>query len=241
MADDTYLPETIFETDDVVDGAVEETKSEAERLLEKLLGSQKELNEQLIRARTEPVRGQPLQSEQIAPELFTLDGLPDPTMDLAGFHKGYAERASRAVGNALRQVEQRAAENARRISSDAEVQARADAMIKAANPNLDDDIIGFAATKVAERYRAAGQDPMAVLRARTDEVAQEVLDYTDEMAQKLGGTGRARAEAPHSNRTAGLVAPRARTATQQRGGSDKEDPKAFYNEFTAMQKKARIY
>lgn len=71
MADDTYLPETIFETDDVVDGAVEETKSEAERLLEKLLGSQKELNEQLIRARTEPVRGQPLQSEQIAPELFT--------------------------------------------------------------------------------------------------------------------------------------------------------------------------
>ena len=240
MADEGYLPETLLETDEEGGADAPVTKLTAEQMLERILTDNRQANEDLIR-RVTAARPGPLQQEQVAPDLeFSLDGLPDPSIDPAGFHKGYAQRASAAVGKAMQQLRQVASQDAQRISSDAEVKARADAMIKAANPALDDDLIGYAATVVANRIRAEGRDPMVVLRGSTEEVVQEILDYTDEMAVKLGGQGRQR-QSGGATRTGGLVTPRGRAPAAPKAETKDNDPQAFYKEFTEMQRKARIY
>lgn len=240
-ADESYFPETLLETEDGDDEAVESAKLTTEQMLERLLLDNRQANEDLIRRVTQPKPG-PLQQEQLAPDLeFSLDGLPDPSIDPVGFHRGYAARATAAVGKAMQQVRALANQDAQRIASDAEVKARADAMIKAANPALDDDLIGHAATVIAGRYRAEGRDPMTALRGNTEEVVQEILDYTDDLAARLVGSSGRQRSAGTANRTGGLVSPRSRAPAAPKPEPEGNNPQAFYKEFTEMQRKARIY
>jgi hypothetical protein len=166
--------------------------------------------------------------------------LPDPALDPAGFHKGYATRAQAAVQKALTQTRQAITEDARRMISDKDILARADTMIKAANPNLDDEIIAYAGRAVAERLKAQGKDPMAELRANTESVAQAILDYTDDMASRLGAKRPGAAAEETGGRTRGLVTPRTRTPVAPRQAAA-NDGKGMLRELQAMQQKARIY
>jgi hypothetical protein len=239
MADD-YLPQTILETEDAPQG--EEKVSFTEDMLRRLLDDNRQANEDLIRKVTTPPRGEPLQKDSIAPELdFTLEGLPDPAIDPMGFHKGYAARAQAAVGKALAATRQAVTADAQQMLTDKDALSRADAMIKAADPSLDDEIIAYAGGVVANRLKAQGKNPMAEIRTNTEAVAQDILDYTEELRGKLGGARRGTEPAPTAGRTRGLVSPRARTPIAPRSAEPPEDPKAFYKELTAFQTKARIY
>jgi hypothetical protein len=239
MADD-FLPNTLLETEEPEASEVEEKGSITEDMLRRILDDNRQANEALIARVTTP-KGQPLQSDVIAPELeFTLEGLPDPALDPAGFHRGYAQRAKEAVQRALTQTREAITKDAQRMISDKDVLARTDAMIKAANPNLDDEIIAYAGGQIANRLKAQGKDPMSELRSNTESVAQAILDYTDDMASKLGGRRAADNEAA-TGRTRGLVAPRARTAAAPKAPGAGNDAQAFFKELTAFQQKARIY
>lgn len=244
MADNEYLPETLLETEDDL-GTGEDAEGGGlvtAETLKAILADNHKANADLIRQMT--TRPGPLQSDAVAPELkFTLEGLPDPQMDLNGFYKGVSERVSTVVGSALAQTRQAATRDAAQIVSDSAVKAKADAMVKAAIPGVTDEIIGVAAGIVANRIRSEGKDAMAELRSRTEDVAQDIVDYIGDMAATLGGgrSGRLDDGSRDSGRTRGLVQPRARAATRQATAADREDPRAFYKEFTAMQQKARIY
>jgi hypothetical protein len=240
MADD-ILPQTLLETEEPTAEEAEEKVSLTEEMLRRLLDDNRQANEALIRQVTTP-RGQPLQQESVNPELdFSLEGLPDPSHDVVAFHKGYAARAQAAVAKALAANRDAVNADTQRMLTDKDALARADAMIKAADPSLDDEIIGYAGGVIANRLKAQGRNPMAELRTNTETVAQDILDYTEELRGKLGSARRGTEPAPTSGRTRGLVSPRARTPNAPAQREDKEDPRSFYKELTAFQQKARIY
>jgi hypothetical protein len=242
MADD-ILPQTIFETEDPPPAAeAEEKVSLTEEMLRRLLDDNRDANERLIREVVAP-RGQPLQQESVNPELefFTLEGLADPREDVVAFHKGYAARAQAAVAKALQQTRQVITQDTQRMISDKDVIGNADAMIKAAIPEADDEIIAYAGGVIAKRLKAQGKDPMAAMREDTESVAQDIVDYLDDMRGRFGGSRRSGDAPAAGGRTRGLVTPRARTPNPPRQPETKEDPQSFYKELTSFQQKARIY
>ena len=241
MADE-ILPQTIYDTPEpeLEPTEAEERGSLTHEMLERLMEGQKQQTAELIRQMVPP-RGQPLQQDSVAPELeFTLEGLPDPAMDPAGFHKGYAARAQAAVSKALQQTRQAVSADAQRMITDKDVISRADAMIKSAVPEADEEIIAYAGGVIASRLKAQGKDPMATMRADTEAVAQDIADYIEDMRGRMGG-GRRSADAPTGGRTRGLVQPRARTPNAPRQQETKNDPNSMYKELTDFQRKARIY
>jgi len=241
MADD-FLPQTLYETPEteLEPKEAEERGSLTEEMLRRILDDNRSANERLIREVTTP-RGQPLQQDSVAPELeFSLEGLPDPAMDPAAFHKGYAARAHAAVVKMGQQIEERARQSAQSMISDKDVYARAEAMIKTAVPEADEELITYAGTVIAGRLRAQGKDPTAAMRANTEAVAQDITDYIEDMRSKLGA-GRRGSDAPTSGRTRGLVQPRARTPNPPKQQDAKDDPNSMYKELADFQRKARIY
>lgn len=249
MADD-FLAETLAEAEEELEAAEQGGESvDTAELLRQLISDNRAANEDLIRRVTGgaagPQRGVPLQADDPLKDLeFSLEGLPDPAIDPAAFHKGYAERARVAVGRAIQTVEQRAAAHTQRVLSDKQVLDNTNAMLKAANPNLTDEVIGMASGVIAARLQAAGRNPMDELKRDTEGVAQQILDYTDELASQLAG-GRRAAHAPQpANRARGLVSGRNRVPAPPRQ-ADKDaaakDPLALYKDLQEIQRKARIY
>lgn len=248
MADD-FLASTLAETEEELEAAEQDgaTVVTAEDLRQ-LIHDNRQFNADLIRRVTggsqQPQRGVPLQQDDPLKDLeFSLEGLPDPAIDPAAFHKGYAERARMAVGRAMQTVEQRAAANTQRVLSDKQVLDNTNAMLKAANPNLTDEVIGMASGVIAARLQAAGRNPMDELKRDTEGVAQQILDYTDELASQLSGGRRAAAPQP-TNRARGLISGRNRVPAPPRQ-ADKDaaarDPLALYKDIQKIQRDNRIY
>jgi hypothetical protein len=188
----TFMPQTILETDDEAEpGDSEGSESKpvgmtAEQLQE-ILANQRQLSENSLRQilqGAQPKNGVPLQEEDQFPELKVDPvGLPHPASDLEGFIKGWQERSDKALKSVLAQVTQRVTERAvtqaSQVADTKSLTNRAFDMIREVAPDLDDDVIQFAAQRVAEGYRERGVDPMSALRADLVGVAQEVLDYAD--------------------------------------------------------------
>jgi hypothetical protein len=238
VAEETFHPETLLETEEAPE--VEQDVGLTRDALERILAENRAANADLIAKvvngrRAEP--GVPLQQDDIIPDLnFSLEGLPDPAHDPRAFHVEYMKRMSEKAKEYGTAVARNAERRASTKLTDQQVLNRVEGMIKGANPNLTDEVIGTASGVIAARYRSQGRDPMSELRARPDEVGQEVLDYIDDLAEQLG----ARAAAPQ--RTAGLVSPRGNAAPRRRAPAEPpEDKQSFYKELTKLQTTARIY
>ena len=249
MALESPLPDRIFETDDDVedltaDGQVP-TGLTADQLKE-ILASEREANEARMRQVLggQAQRGVPLQVEETFPEInVDATGLPHPSVDIEGFLKGYGERTNKAMQEALKEVAGRvrrdAVQTAQVVSGNQGLVQRAFDLIREAAPEMEDDVIGFAAQKVADNYRAQGLDPMQALSTDLIGVAQEVLNYAD---MRFGGGGQE--PAPKSrgggNRTGGIrggAGMRGNPRSQPRD----EDPGDMVGELREFQTKNRIY
>lgn len=248
---DTFLAETLAETEDELE-QLEGQESEGrglitEEMLRRILDDNREQNAELVRRVTGQQqvsqRGVPLQQDDLGKEFeFSLEGAPDPAIDPGAFHKWYAAKQQSAAARVAEQLEQRMQANTQRALSDKEAIARANELIKAANPNLTDEVIGMASSVVARRIAASGRDPMTVLRQDAEGVAQDVLDYTDDLVAQLGGRRPERAAETSSNRARGLLSPRTRPAAPRQPQRDaKPDPLALVKEIQSIQNKGRIY
>lgn len=228
-------PLFLAQTDDEVEEQQPQTLTAD--MLREILASQNELTRNIVREAVAP-KGQPLQQELVVPELaISFEGLPDLRVDPDGYHQEIARRYQDAGRRALTQTVEQAGQIARNAATDQAVQDRALGMIKDAAPELPDELIAVASQAIANQLQAQGEDPRAALRSRTQEVAQSILDYADNLiSQATGGQRLQRGEA---HRTGGMVAPRRRQPSAPK--QEAPDPGDFLAEMKAEQKRLRIY
>lgn len=247
MADDFY-PDVLAETEEELQEGGEAGQDNVAELLRRVLDDNRAANEELIRrvaGTRQPQAGVPLQQDTPAPGLeFDMAGLPDPAVDPGAFHKAYLERANSAASKFAQGLEQRVAQRQQVQYTNQQAIDAANALIKTANPALSDEIIGMASQVVAKRIAADGRDPMTVLRQDTESVAQQILDYTDDMMRQLGGTPaqRHRESEDTGNRARGLLNGRQRApAPRQQQRPTAPDPLAMVKELQKEQREKRIY
>lgn len=246
MADlPNFMPEAILETED--EPAEEQHQEQSSGLtadqLKDILAEQRQANVDALRQVLQgPQRGVPLQEDDPLAGLdlrVDVEGLPHPAGDLNGFLQGLQERQGKVFKNALAQAvtqaTTRAAQTAHAVATDQSVQDRAMDMIKDAAPDLDDDVIQFAAQQVANQYRERGMDPMAALRSDVQGVSQEILDYAD---SRFGGR-EAQPLTRKANRTGGIPASRGRAPQPKNVPEDAGDMVRELKEWQAT--KARLY
>jgi hypothetical protein len=206
-----HTPETFAETEDEEFlGTTEEERDNFTREdLAQVLADQQRLSDERLEKilRGAQPKGQPLQEEIKVPGL-SYEGLPHPTHDLDGFLKGLEERRTARekvlIDQVMRQTEQRVEQR-----TDQKVQAqtlfqRAERLLQEAAPELSEDQLGYAATRVADRYKARGINPQEALQSDLVGVSQEVLDFAletfgdreEEPLIRTGGRG---------NRTGGIT------------------------------------
>lgn len=248
---DTAFPQTLLETQDAEDEEQEGSGVITPDVLREILASSKRDTAELINAtigrRAE--RGVPLQRDNIVPEInLSLEGLPDPqVVGAAAFHTEYMKRVNKSAGEFATTVREQTRREAASLISDQKVKDKVESLILKEMPDLNQDVLGQAARVVAGRYHAQGHDPMAELRARPEEIAQEIVDYIGDMAASLGAPRRQVEEDEGVDRTAGLVPSRGRIRThraerkERLSERDRPDPKSMYNELTKLQREARIY
>lgn len=207
------------------------------KMLKEILGQQNDLNERLVRNVVAP-RGQPVQEEIAAPELLIdLTGLPDPNMDPMGYTREYTKRLGESAKAALGKTVQQAGNLARETASQQSAVDRAMALIRDAAPELPEELITVASAAVAKQMQANGLDPRTEIREHTQQVAQDVLDYADDLVSRASGvssTSRNRGV----ERTGGMLSPRAR---RQAPPKQEEKPGDMFAEMKELQKRARIY
>jgi hypothetical protein len=205
--------------------------------LREIMDEQRRLSEEnLARILQGPTRGQPLQEEIRAPGL-SLEGLPHPSVDLDGFHKGLAERLEARDRSLAEQITQRATATAQEVSSTQALVGRAEQLIKEAAPDLDDAVIEFAAQKVANEMRSRGLDPAAELRSNTLGVAQMVLDYADE---HFSGDTLTRTKASSGNGRTQVLGGAGRRGPAPKPRADDENSN-IVSELRKMQTDLRLY
>lgn len=240
---DNYAPRTLGETDEEF---LEEEETEQNPLdrIEELMRAQLDSNRDLIERVTGRQQPQQLQQEPNYGELeFTLDGLPDPAMDPAAFHREYAKRWQSAAQKTASGVEQRVAARMTEQTRLNNAVDKTNNLVREANPNLTDETIGAISQVVAARMKAEGKDPKNEILRSASDVARQIIDYADDMATQMRGEQRRPAPAGRAQvlgRGRGGGNP-GKQGAAQRSRKDEADPLGLLRELQALQQKGRYY
>lgn len=190
--------------------------------------------------------GRPLQQDNIIPDInISLEGLPDPAVHgAAAFHAEYMKRVNESAKQFGTRITDMAAQKATQAANDAKAVGKVENLIREALPNVRQQAVDFAANQIATQLQQQGLNPMAELRSRPDEIAQDIIDYIGDM----GATGKARRQRDPEplDRGAGLVSPRTNLKPRRPGGrepadNDRPDPNSLHRLITGEQQRGRIY
>lgn len=248
MADVDYAPNTLMET---VDDEGEEGQAApgviTPDVLREILAAQDKRTADYVDAklgrRAQP--GVPLQRDNIVPNLnLELEGLPDPqVVGAAAFLAEHTKRVNAAAAKFANDVRTQARNETTQLISDQKALDKVEAMILD-QVDVSQEVLGQASKVVAGRYQQQGIDPMAELRRRPTEIAQEIVDYLGEMAEQLGGRAPERGGV---DRTAGLVESRGRVRTHREerkakmSEKDRPKPDDMFRQLTKIQHDAKLY
>ena len=209
--------------------------------IEELMRKQTESNRELIERVTGRQQQQqaPLQQEVE----FTLEGLPDPREDINAFNAGLGKRLKELSGTTANAVEQRVTARVNEQSRLNIAVSRTNDLVREANPNLNDETIGAISQVVAARMKAAGKDPKTEILRSADDVAQQIVDYADDMARQVRGEQRrpnnpGRAQVLGRGKGGGNPG---RQAATRRTSKDEADPLALVRDIQEFQRKGRYY
>lgn len=191
--------------------------------------------------------GPQARSEQLAPAApqfeVDLNGLPDPSVDVEGYHKGLGERLGKTYKDMVQQAIKEAGDVRNSEQSQANLMDTAWKRLAENNSEVaaHPEIVEIAANKYFAGLRQQGLDPMRALSLDMDGVIAEVAASASGIINGIRGD-----DAPDPNRDSGRTTMlsgngSARSRAKAKATENVEQPGDFLAELKKLQREQRLY
>lgn len=213
--------------------------------LDAILGAQREesrrnaeLWERMLAGPAQRVQEQRPQEPQFE---VKLDGLPDPRMDLDGYHKGLSERLSQTYKDMASHALQQASTVQTSQRTQQELYDRAWAALTERDPELakQADIVQLASSAYVQELQQQGMDPLGKLQRDMDGFVTAVAERGNGIISRIRGE-QSESRNQNDGRTKVLSG-----GSPRRGGKQPEPdvnkPDDLVNSLRAIQREQRIY